>query len=140
MRWLAVLALLLLPAVAAADPFTVTSTGTIPLITYTEPTTYTTGAPITDLKETHIKWRIGTGAITIVVVPATKLTGGGAITNNNILTPILPCQSNTINVSVSAVTVALVESADAVATTLLVDRTKEAVCVTPSAPTNVIAQ
>src|SRR5439155_9877861 len=92
---------LVVASVASADPYTVSPTGTTPLITYTEPTTYTTGAAITDLKETHIYWKIGTGAESTVVVPASKATGGGVISNSAILIPILPCQSAVINVTVS---------------------------------------
>jgi len=131
---------LLVPTFASADPYTVSPIGTTPLIGYTEPTTYTTGSPITDLKETHIYWKIGTGTETTVIVPASKASGGGAITNSVILMPILPCQSGTINVAVSAVSVSGGEGARANATPLLVDRTKELACVIPSAPTGVTAQ
>jgi len=131
---------LVVAKVASADPFTVSPTGTTPLITYTEPTTTTAGLAITDLKEMHIYWKVGTGTETAVIVPPSKATGGGVISNNSILVPILPCQSGTINVAVTAVTVSGGESARTAATPLVVDRTKESVCVTPNAPTNVTAQ
>ena len=78
---------LVVASVASADPYTVSPTGTTPLITYTEPTTYTTGAAITDLKETHIYWKIGTGAESTVVVPASKATGGGVTDGSAELAP-----------------------------------------------------
>src|SRR5207245_627182 len=90
-------AMCLYPAAADADPYTVSPTGTTPLITYTEPTTYTSGLPIADLKQTEIDWQVGTGAVTTVVVPATKATGGGIVSNNTILTPTHPAQPNENN-------------------------------------------
>ena len=131
---------LVVASVASADPFTVTPTGTIPLVTYTEPTTYTSGLALTDLKETQIYWKVGIGVESTVVVPASKATGGGVITNSVILAPILPCQSGIINVAVSAMSVSGGEGTRAAAAPLVVDRTKEATCVIPSAPTGVTVQ
>src|SRR5437016_14387713 len=96
-RLLSALALLLLPTVAFA--WTGSPTGATPTILYTEPTTYTTGAPITDLSKTTIYWKIGSGAETAVTMPATKASGGGSVTNSSILVPIVPCQSGTRNVA-----------------------------------------
>ena len=132
--------LVLLTFATPALAFTASPNGTTPTITYTEPTTVVGGVPtpITDLSSTRIYWKIDTGTETMVTVPASKPTGGGVIVNSSILLPILACQKGTVNVAVTAVNGGG-ESARAVATPLVVDRTKEASCV-PAAPTNFTVQ
>jgi hypothetical protein len=129
-------AVLLVGLAGPAVAFTTSATGATPTINYVEPTAYTSGLPITDLTGTRIYWRIGTGPETMVPVLPSKATGGGVITFNSILMPILPCTTGTINVAITAtVASSPTESARLLAAPLFVDRTKEATCTIPAPPT-----
>ncbi len=55
-------------------------------VTYTEPTTGTDGKPLTNLARTTIYVDAGTGPIIGKVVPATKPTGGGKLSEQITLT------------------------------------------------------
>ena len=125
--------------IAIAVAYTTSPAGVTPTVAYTEPTTYTTGASLTDLKETHIYWKLGTGVETTIVVPASGVAGGAAVSSVAILAPILPCQTGTIQVAVTAVTTGGVESARALAAPLTANRTHEPPCI-PTAPTSLAAQ
>lgn len=71
-------------------------------ITYTEPSTNAAGNPLTNLKETTIYWKQDTGAEVAVKVPASAVSGGGAI--SKVLTIADPplCGSTTVTVQVTA--------------------------------------
>ena len=60
-------------------------------ISYTEPTTSTDGKPLTNLSYTTIYYNAGEGPVVAKVVPASKKTGGGAVSQS--ITIALPSQS-----------------------------------------------
>ena len=124
--WLVTLALVLLAASPVAA-FTTSPTGVTPTTTYTEPTTVVGGAPITDLISTRIYWKLSNGAETMITIPATKPTGGGAITYSGTSMPVLPCQKDVITENITAVNPG--GESVRVAVSLAVDRTKEPGCV-----------
>ena len=60
-------------------------------ISYTEPTTGTDGKPLTNLAYTTIYYNAGEGPVIAKVVPASKKSGGGAVSQR--ITVALPNQS-----------------------------------------------
>lgn len=71
-------------------------------VTYTEPTQNQAGNSLTNLKETSIYYRIDGGLEQTLKVPASSLSGGGAI-SRNITIPDPPiCGVVTISAQVSA--------------------------------------
>ena len=60
-------------------------------ISYTEPTTGTDGKPLTNLAYTTIYYNAGEGPVIAKVVPASKKTGGGSVTQR--ITIAAPNQS-----------------------------------------------
>lgn len=138
---------------AAAEAWKPVPNGAALDISYTEPSTNTDGTPLTDLAKIRIYWRctpIGGGVVcpateSIVDIPATKLTGGGVVVNNNsVITPVKCQQSASFTLQASALDneATVHESPRTLpATTGTVDRSAEACPVTvPQTPAGIGAQ
>jgi hypothetical protein len=76
------------PSPQPASPFScrvsstkrVTATDPTVTVSYTEPTTNAAGLPLTNLAKTTIYYDMGAGPVRAREVPASRETGGGAIT------------------------------------------------------------
>jgi len=142
-RTLLSLALLLVAlgvAVPQADAFVRLPNGINPEISWRLPFTNTDGSALTDLQETRVYWRLGTGVETMVVVPSPTQAPTAATPvqmKNDILAPVLPCQNQTLSVQLTAVDTTNNESARTAIATLVADRRNECV---PNIPTGLTVQ
>lgn len=80
-----------------------TGTGSLPKITVVEPTLKADGSALNDLQTLRLYWSLNGGAETMVEITASSASGGGTVNKNDILVPVLSCQSGTLSVSVSGV-------------------------------------
>jgi hypothetical protein len=122
--------LLTLTWVGISEAVVVNATGATADVIYTEPTTNADAAlsPLTDLDHCNVYAKPAVGTeIKFPNTPATKLTGGGVVTQN-IGVAALPGASTTYAVTVSCSDVTGNESARSVPVNLVVDR------LAPSAP------
>jgi hypothetical protein len=108
MRRLLIAAAALVLAVApAAEAIDFTPTGSVITVTYTEPTQNTDNSSVNDLAKTTISWRVCptagacTGAFTTVDVPASALTGGGAI-SRDVTVPVAPGVERNVEIFATA--------------------------------------
>lgn len=107
-RWiLALVAPLVLALAAPAWPFSCTATGCTFFAKYTEPSTVSTGPPLTNLTNTTVTYRVSVdggapGAPKTVTVPASKPTGGAIINQPITDTSLLPGHDYTISGSATA--------------------------------------
>jgi hypothetical protein len=83
-------------AVSTAEAFTVTATGTIVRVSYTEPAVNMDNSPLTDLDHTTIYYDMGNGPVLALVVPASRATGGGNIAQD-VTIPVLAGQQATVS-------------------------------------------
>lgn len=95
-------------------------TGTEVTATYTEPTTNVDGSPLMDLSKTTIYYDLS-GIITIIDVPATRLTGGGVI-NQIVTIPIIQGQERDVWFWATASDLTGNESAESVRVMKRIDR------------------
>jgi hypothetical protein len=138
--------LIVVPALAgSAEALTCTATDCTTSITYTEPTTYVSGQPLTDLKQGTVTWSYTGSTPQTLIVPATKPQGGG-IPVSSVSVPVAVCKTTTVNASVVMSTLAGGVSTAAAGTPLVIDRTKLAngspdpACTTPNPGTNLTIQ
>lgn len=105
-------------------------------VTYTEPSQTVGGSPVTNLKETAIFWKQDAKAEVKLVVPASKATGGGAV--SKVITVADPpvCGLTTITVSATATSLDGIESDRAIPVSTTRDNSKTAACTKFKAPSN----
>jgi len=105
-------------------------------VTYTEPAQTVSGSPITNLKETAIFWKQDAKAEVKIVVPASKPTGGGAVSRVITIADPPVCGLTTVVVSATASDTAGNESARATPVSATRDNSKTAECAKAKPPTN----
>ncbi len=112
--------LIALASVAMAIDFT--ASGTILTVTYIEPTLNTDSTPLTDLLRTNVYYSLnGAADINVVAVPASRATGGGAITTQ-VTIPIAVGQSAAVTIRATATDTSGNESAKSVSVSKTIDR------------------
>ena len=98
--------------------------------TYTEPSKNSDGSSLTDLKQTEVYYQIGTAAaVQAVVVPASKASGGGAV-STPLSVPVPAGVSTTVSFWATAMDTAGNESAKSAVVTKTFD------LLTPDVPLN----
>jgi len=105
-------------------------------VTYTEPSQTVGGSPITNLKETAIFWKQDAKAEVKLVVPATKATGGGAITRTITVADPPVCGLTTITATATATDTAGNESVRSAPVSTTRDNSKTPACAKAKAPSN----
>ena len=131
-------AVLLAVFASSSSGFTCTGASCVPTWTYIEPSTYVSGAPLTNLQDGLVTYQVNGGANQTFTIPASRPQGGGTVTITTVTIPVAVCTISTITSSVVARTTAGGVSAPLAGTPLVMDRTKLATglpdpqCTTPS--------
>lgn len=137
---------LLFGIVSSVEAYTCTINTCLVTLSYNEPTTYVSGAPLTNLQDTVLTYQLDNGANQTLTTPASKPQGGGAI-SVPVASQIVPqCQVKVLTGSLVVRTAGGGISSPLVITPLPIDRTKLASgapdpsCTTPNPGSNVTFQ
>ena len=140
-------ALLLMASLASsASAFTCTGASCVATVSYTEPTTYVSGAPLTNLQDGVVTFQLDGGATQTLTIPASRPQGGGAISVPLAPQAIAVCTIRTLTSSLVVRTTAGGISSPVSSAPLVIDRTKlstgqpDPQCTTPAPPTGVTVQ
>lgn len=131
--------LIFLVGAGAAEAFTATPTGATFNAKYTEPTTNALGAPLTNLLNCTVTYRVAVDAGTpgpakLVVVPASSPTGGQLIVRPITDTELTPGHNYTLTGSYACANPAGTGNSSAPAAPLAIGRAGEVPPGTPAAP------
>lgn len=124
------LALLLVPVVAHA--YTCSGASCTATLSYTEPSTYVGGNPLTNLQDGQFTYQLNGGANQVLTVPASRPQGGGTINSPLAAQAVAVCTTATLTGSLVMRTSAGGVSAPTSIPPLVFDRTKLADGVTPN--------
>jgi hypothetical protein len=121
-------------SVIHANPFTCDDSANTCtyLATASEPTKTTSGAALTNYKQTNLKTSVNGGAVMTTVKAATALTGGGTVTQNFSFATT-PCAVTTFTTKASGTNTLNLEGPDTAPVTVTRDRTLDPTCA-PAAP------
>lgn len=107
-------------------------------LAYTEPSQNAAGNPVLNLKETTIYLRQDGGVEQVIKVPASALTGGGAITKVVTIADPPLCGSTTVTAQVSASNTNVTNFESVRSATVSATKAASTVgCATPNAPFNI---
>lgn len=142
-----VVTLALPPLAAQAQAYTCTGSSCVPSVSFTEPSTYTGGTPITNLQDGLFTYKLNNGANQTLIIPASSPTGGALRSNIPLAAQtVAACTTATVTGSLVARTTVGGVSAAVAAAPLLIDRTKlvtglpDPACTTPNGPLGVTIQ
>lgn len=124
MRQLLLALLIALALPMAAQAYTCSGSSCTPVLNYIEPSTYESGAPLTDLKDGVFNYQLNGGANQTLTIPATVPQGGKSVAASLAAQTIPVCTVGTLTGTLVMRTQAGGVSKPATVAPLTIDRTK----------------